>query len=133
MQLLAEIDGFRPLGNIKVIGATNRKDILDPAIVRPGRLDRLIHIPIPKGDARLEILKIHCGDMKFSKDVDLKNISGLMEDMSGAEIKAVCTESGYFAIREDRTIVTKKDITEAIDKVKNEEKIEGMDYMNMFG
>ena len=133
MQLLAEIDGFKPLGNIKVIGATNRKDILDPAIVRPGRLDRLIHIPIPKGDALLEILKIHCGSMKFSKDVDLKNISKLMEEMSGAEIKAVCTEAGYFAIREDRTVVRKEDIAEAIDKVKNEEKFEGTDYMNMFG
>jgi proteasome regulatory subunit len=133
MQLLAEIDGFKPLGNIKVIGATNRRDVLGPAIVRPGRLDRLIHIPIPKGDALLEILKIHCGSMKFSKDVDLKNISKLMEEMSGAEIKAVCTEAGYFAIREDRTVVRKEDIAEAIDKVKNEEKFEGTDYMNMFG
>src|SRR3989338_9162935 len=61
MQLLAEIDGFKPLDNVKVIGATNRKDILDPAVIRPGRLDRLIHIPIPKSEARLEILKIHAG------------------------------------------------------------------------
>src|SRR3989338_437115 len=61
MQLLAEIDGFKPLDNVKVIGETNRKDILDPAVRRPGRLDRLIHIPIPKSEARLEILKIHAG------------------------------------------------------------------------
>ncbi|MBN4049113.1 proteasome-activating nucleotidase [archaeon AH-315-M20] len=133
MQLLAEIDGFHPLDNVKVIGATNRKDILDPAVIRPGRLDRLIYIPIPKSEARLEILKIHCNKMKFYKDVNLKNLSVLMEDFSGAEIKAVCTESGYFAIRDNRTKITKKYFLKAIEKVKTEGSTEGEDYMNMFG
>ncbi len=133
MQLLAEIDGFEPLDNVKVIGATNRKDILDPAVIRPGRLDRLIHLPMPKTEARLEILKIHSKDMSLSKDVDLANLAALMEDLCGAEIKAVCTEAGYFAIRESRNTITRKDFLKAIEKVKKEERTEGEDYMNMFG
>ncbi len=133
MQLLAEIDGFKPLGNVKVIGATNRKDILDPAVIRPGRLDRLIHVPLPQKGARLEILKIHTGHMNLGKDIDLSNLSSMMEDLSGAEIKAVCTEAGYFAIRENRTKVVNKDFLKAIDKVMKEEEAEGQDYMNMFG
>jgi|TARA_Y100000310_G_scaffold344329_1_gene456471 proteasome regulatory subunit len=133
MQLLAEVDGFEPLGDVKVIGATNRKDILDPAVIRPGRLDRLIHIPLPNSEARLEILKIHCNNMTLEKDVDLSNISSLMEEFSGAEIKAVCTEAGYFAIREDKIKVNRKDFIRAIDKVRQEEEAEGEDYMRMFG
>ena len=133
MQLLAEVDGFEPLDNVKIIGATNRKDILDPAVIRPGRLDRLIHIPLPQGNARLDILKIHSRNMTLEKDVDLSSISSLMEDFSGAEIKAVCTEAGYFAIRKDRTKITRNDLVKAIDKVMQEEQIEGSDYMNMFG
>lgn len=133
MQLLAEIDGFKPLDNVKVIGATNRKDILDPAVIRPGRLDRLIYIPLPKNEGRLEILKIHSKNMTLGKDIDLNNISSLMEDFSGAEIKAVCTEAGYFAIREDRIKIIRKDFLKGIDKVKREEETEGQDYMRMFG
>ena len=133
MQLLAEIDGFHPLDNVKVIGATNRKDILDPAIIRPGRLDRLIRIPLPKTEARIDILKIHCSRMSLGKDVNLENLSMLMEDFSGAEIKAVCTEAGYFAIRDSRTKVTRSDMLKAIDKVKMEEESQGQDYLNMFG
>lgn len=133
MQLLAEIDGFDPLDNVKIIGATNRKDILDAAIIRPGRLDRLIHIPLPKNDARLEILKIHSKNMGLSKDVDLAFLSAKMEELSGAEIKAVCTEAGYFAIRENRTQIIRKDFLKAIEKVMREEDTEGEDYINMFG
>jgi len=133
MQLLAEIDGFNPLDNVKVIGATNRKDILDPAVIRPGRLDRLIHIPFPKIEGRLQILKIHSKDMTLGNDVDLNNISSLMEEVSGAEIKAICTEAGYFAIRENRTKIIRKYFLKAIDKVKQEEETEGEDYMRMFG
>ena len=133
MQLLAEIDGFKHLDNVKVIGATNRKDILDPAIVRPGRLDRLLHIPLPRSTARLDILKIHSNKMKLDKDVDLSQLSTIMDDFSGAEIRAVCTEAGYFAIRDNRIKVTKSDILKAIEKVKRGEEEEGNDYMNMFG
>jgi len=133
MQLLAEIDGFEPLGDVKVIGATNRKDILDPAVLRPGRLDRLINIPIPNKEARLAILKIHSKAMSLDKDISVKKIVEMMDDFSGAEIKAVCTEAGYFAIRENRIKVIAKDFFGAIDKVKQEEKLEGEDYMGMFG
>ena len=133
MQLLAEIDGFKPLDDVKIIGATNRKDILDPAIVRPGRLDRLIHVPVPNKEAGFEIFKIHSRAMTLDKEVNVKNIIELMGGFSGAEIKAVCTEAGYFAIREDRIKIFSKDFTRAVKKVKQEEKLEGDDYMGMFG
>ena len=133
MQLLAEVDGFKPLDNVKIIGATNRKDILDPAIIRPGRLDRLIHIPIPSKEARLDIFKIHAKSMSLDKTVSSEAIIERMEDFSGAEIKAVCTEAGYFAIRQNREHVTREDFLKAIDKVSREEKLEGEDFMGMFG
>ncbi|MBW2983741.1 proteasome-activating nucleotidase [Candidatus Woesearchaeota archaeon] len=133
MQLLAELDGFKPLDNVKIIGATNRKDILDPAVTRPGRLDRLIHIPTPNKEARTQILKIHTRDMTLDKDINFNDIVERMENFSGAEIHAVCTEAGYFAIRENRTKILKNDLVKAIEKVKQEEKAEGEDYMHMFG
>lgn len=133
MQLLSEIDGFKPLGDVKVIGCTNRKDILDPAILRPGRLDRLIKIPIPNKDARKEILKIHTREMTLDKGINVDLIVKEMDGFSGAEIKAACTEAGYFAIRNTRTKVIKEDFVKAIAKVKAEEKLEGEDYMRMFG
>jgi len=133
MQLLAELDGFKPLGNVKVIGATNRKDILDPAIIRPGRLDRLLNIPIPNQQARIDIFKIHTKRMTFDKIINFEALSANMEGFSGAEIKAVCTEAGYFAIRENRSFVTKDDFAKATEKVKKAEELEGKDYMGMFG
>lgn len=133
MQFLAEIDGFKSLGNVKVIGCTNRKDILDPAITRPGRLDRLIYIPTPDADGIREVFKIHTKNMNIDNRVKFAKIYKKLEGYSGAEIKAVCTESGYFAIRENRTKITEKDLLQAIEKVKKEEKAEGEDYMQMFG
>ena len=133
MQFLAELDGFKPLGDVKVIGCTNRKDILDPAILRPGRLDRLIFVPNPDKDARKAIFKIHTRNMKLEKGLSTKDIIKKMEGFSGAEIKAVCTEAGYFAIRSSRHIIKKNDILEGIKKVKKSEEREGKDYMGMFG
>ena len=133
MQLLAEIDGFKPLDNVKVIGATNRKDILDPAMIRPGRLDRLINIPIPNKEGKLEILKIHTKNMTIEKNVHFGDLVERMENLNGAEIRAVCTEAGYFAIRDDRTKIKKSDFISGIEKVKKEELLEGNDYMKMFG
>ncbi len=133
MQLLAELDGFDPLDNVKVIGATNRKDILDPAIIRPGRLDRLIKVPIPNKEAKLEIFKIQSRDMTLEKGLNVKALIKRTENFSGAEIHAVCTEAGYFAIRDNRTNVTKEDLMKAIEKVKMEEKLEGEDYLRYFG
>ncbi len=131
MQFLAEIDGFKPLGNVKVIGCTNRKDILDPAILRPGRLDRLIEVPLPESKGIEQIFKIHTKKMKLNKKINLDKIFKEMEGFSGAEIRAVCTESGYFAIRNKRKEVTEKDILEAIKKVKKEEA--DKEYSKMFG
>ena len=131
MQLLAEIDGFKPLGNVKIIGCTNRIDILDPAILRPGRLDRLIEVPLPNEKGRLEIFKIHTRNMKL-KGVDLKKIIKKTVGFSGAEIKAVCTEAGYFAIRANRKFVTQTDFLKAIRKVKKEEE-DDQSYKKMFG
>jgi len=133
MQLLAELDGFDPLGDVKVIGATNRKDILDPAIIRPGRLDRLIKVDVPGKEAKLEIFKIHSRSMTLEKGLNVKALIDRMENFSGAEIHAVCTEAGYFAIRDDRTKILKEDFFKAIEKVKQEEKLEGEDYLRYFG
>ena len=133
MQLLAEIDGFKPLDDVKIIGSTNRKDILDPAIVRPGRLDRLILVDYPDKDARKEIFKIHTSKMPLASDVDVSKIVKRMENFSGAEIRAVCTEAGYFAIRDNKDKVSLDYFFEAVKKVENEEKLEGNDYMGMYG
>lgn len=133
MQLLAEIDGFKNLGNVKIIGCTNRKDILDPAITRPGRLDRMIYVPLPKKEGIAEIFRIHSKDMKINKKTKFDQIFKLMEGFSGAEIKAVATEAGYFAIRANRTEITEKDLKDAIIKVKQREEEEGRDYIGMFG
>ena len=133
MQLLAELDGFKPLDNVKVIGCTNRKDILDPAIIRPGRLDRLIEVPNPDINGIKQIYKIHMRSMPLDKKLDMDIIYGLSQDISGAEIKAVTTEAGYFAIREKREIVTEEDFVKAIAKVKRDEDKYGKDFVKMFG
>ncbi len=119
MQLLAELDGFDPLGNVKVIAATNRIDILDPAILRPGRFDRIIEVPLPDFNGRVEIFRIHTRRMPLHKDVDLRELARLTEGFSGADIKAVCTEAGYNAIRNSREIVIVEDFIKAINKVKS--------------
>ena len=117
MQLLAELDGFDPRGDVKVIGATNRIDILDPAILRPGRFDRIIEVPLPNYEGRIQIFKIHTRRMKLADDVDFNELARLTEGASGADIKAIATEAGMFAIREDRTRVTMLDFLRAIEKV----------------
>jgi len=132
MQLLAEIDGFDPLDNVKIIGCTNRKDILDPAITRPGRLDRLIHVPLPNEEARREIFKIHTQKMTIGR-INMDRMIKMLDGFSGAEIKAVATEAGYFAIRENRTKIKEQDFIQAVRKVAAEVDIEGEDYLKMFG
>ncbi|MEK6809055.1 MAG: AAA family ATPase [Nanoarchaeota archaeon] len=120
MQLLAEIDGFKHLDNVKIIGATNREDILDTAIIRPGRLDRLIQVGLPDEEGRLEILKVHTANMNLRR-INLKEVAAKTENFSGAELQAVCTEAGYCAIREDREQVTHNDFLQAIEKIRIEE------------
>jgi proteasome regulatory subunit len=118
IQLLAELDGFDNLGDVRIIAATNRPDILDHAILRPGRLDRIIEIPLPDTVARKEIFRIHTKRMSVKKEVSLDELSSMTEDFNGAQIKAVCTEAGMFAIRDERRKVNLKDFREAIKKVK---------------
>lgn len=117
MQLLAELDGFESRGDIGIIGATNRPDILDPALLRPGRFDRFIEVPLPNDEGRKEILKIHTEKMALNEEADLDVLSSLTEGLSGADLKAVCTEAGMFAIREKRDKVTVADFMDAVDKV----------------
>ncbi|MCJ7445266.1 MAG: proteasome-activating nucleotidase [Methanotrichaceae archaeon] len=117
MQLLAEMDGFDPRGEVKLIAATNRLDMLDPALLRPGRFDRVIEIPMPNREARESILKIHISGMNLDDGVDPKVIVGITEGSSGADLKALATEAGMFAIREERTIVYQSDFENAAVKI----------------
>jgi proteasome regulatory subunit len=117
MQLLAEMDGFNARTNVRFIGATNRLDIIDPAMLRPGRFDRLIEVILPDFEARQSIFAIHTRNMNIHKEAGVKDLARLTEGSSGADIKAICTEAGMFAIRENRDTVLKSDFEHAIDKV----------------
>lgn len=121
MQLLAEMDGFDNRGDVRIMAATNRVDMLDAALLRPGRFDRIIEIPVPDIIAREEILKIHTRKMNLSPDVNLAEISVLTEGLTGAQIQAVCREAGMFAVRKSAFEVTNQDLLEAISKVTGEE------------
>jgi len=117
LELLNQLDGFESVAGIKVIMATNRIDILDDALLRPGRIDRKIEFPNPDEDARAEILRIHSRKMNLMRGIDLKKIATQMHGASGAESKAVCTEAGMFALRERRVHVTEDDFVMAVSKV----------------
>jgi proteasome regulatory subunit len=122
MQILAEMDGFDARGEVKLIAATNRLDMLDPALLRPGRFDRVIEIPIPSREARESILKIHTSGMSLDEGVNLKLISDMAEGSSGADLKALSTEAGMHAIREERTIVYHSDFEGAAIKILHKER-----------
>lgn len=117
MQLLAELDGFESRGDVGIVGATNRPDILDEALLRPGRFDRTIEVPNPVKESREKILKIHTSRMKLAENINFDEISEITEGLSGADLKAVCTEAGMFAIRSERKEVISKDFMDAIDKI----------------
>ncbi len=106
MQLLAELDGFESRGNVGIVAATNRPDILDPALLRPGRFDRFIEVPLPNEDGRREILKIHTSGMALAEEVDIELLARITDGASGADLKAICTEAGMFAIRDEGGIQT---------------------------
>ncbi|NHJ25258.1 MAG: AAA family ATPase [Candidatus Lokiarchaeota archaeon] len=122
MQLLSELDGFDERKNVKFIGATNRADILDPALLRAGRFDRLIEFPLPNPVAREAIFKIHMRSINMETTIDLKKIVDLTEGGTGADIKAICIEAGMFAIRRNSEMVTYEDLLKAVEKVKNKSK-----------
>jgi proteasome regulatory subunit len=117
MQLLAGMDGFERRGDVKIIGATNRIDILDPALLRPGRFDRIIEIPLPDQDGRLGILKVHSKGMNLDAEVNLIEIASLTEGKNGADLRAVCMEAGMFAIRREHDSITRADFLNAIEKI----------------
>lgn len=121
MQLLGEIDGFDSLSDVKVIAATNRIDVLDEAILRPGRLERHIEIGLPDKKGREEILKIHTKNMKLASSVDLEVVSEKTENFTGAELQALTTEAGYSAIRAKRKSIIQEDFDNSIEKVKKAE------------
>ena len=123
MQLLAEMDGFEPLANVKIIAATNRPDILDEALLRPGRFDRIIDIPVPSFTGRVDIFKIHSRGMALKESIEWEALASRCEGVTGADIKAICTEAGMWAIREERDSVTNVDFERAIEKVVGEEEL----------
>jgi proteasome regulatory subunit len=132
MQLLSEIDGFKALEGVKIIGCTNRIDILDPAILRPGRLDRLIHVTAPDKEGLKQIFKIHTKRMNLDSSINLNTILSHLNEFSGAEVQAACTEAGYFAIRDGRTHILENDFVEAAKKVRQSDDAYG-EFLTMFG
>ena len=118
-QLLAEMDGIEDLTNVIVIGATNRPDILDPALMRPGRFDRIVYVPVPSQEGRLQILKIHTSKMPLEKSVNLEYLSEETEGFTGADIESLAREAALLALREDieSKTVTKEHFRKAMDKV----------------
>ncbi len=121
MQLLSEMDGFEARGEIRIIAATNRFDMLDRAILRPGRFDRLIEVPEPDRDGREQILEIHTRGMNVGDDIDFATLADDTEGYSGADIESLATEAGMFAIRNDRDEVRHEDFLEALEKIENDD------------
>ena len=121
MQLLSEMDGFDDRGDIRIMAATNRFDMLDEAILRPGRFDRLIEVPKPDETGRAQILRIHTRDMNVDDDVDFVALAEGLDGYSGADLASLATEAGMFAIRDDRTEVRMHDFEDAKEKIEDTE------------
>ena len=122
MQLLSEMDGFDDRGEVRIMAATNRFDMLDEAILRPGRFDRLIEVPEPDTEGRARILEIHTQDMNVAEGTNVSEVAAGLEGYSGADIASLATEAGMFAIRDGRTEVTQVDFEAARDKLRDAEK-----------
>lgn len=129
MELLNQLDGFEDLGRVKCVMATNRPDVLDPALLRPGRLDRKIEIPLPNETGRLDIIKIHCKNIQKNGEIDFEAIAKVCEDFNGADMRNVCTEAGMCAIRAERDYVIHEDFMKASRKIRETKKLESkLDY-----
>merc|ERR1711935_968117 len=130
LELLNQMDGFDETGGqVKMVMATNRPDILDPALLRAGRLDRKIEIPEPNETQRLEILKIHAANITRRGEIDFESVVKLADGLNGADMRNVCTEAGLFAIRSDRDYVLEEDFMKAARKVLDNKKLESkLDY-----
>jgi len=125
MELLNQLDGFDALGKVKMICATNRPDVLDPALMRPGRLDRKVEIPLPNEAGRVEIMKIHGAPITKKGDIDYESVIKLADGFNAADLRNVCTEAGMFAIRAERDYVIDEDFMKAVRKVAENKKLEG--------
>jgi 26S proteasome regulatory subunit T6 len=132
LELLNQLDGFEPHQNIKIIMATNRIDILDSALLRPGRIDRKIEFPAPNEDARVDILRIHSRKMNLTRGINLRKIAEKMQGSSGAESKGVCTEAGMYALRERRVHVTQEDFEMAVAKVMQKDSEKNMSVKQLW-
>ena len=129
MEMLNQIDGFDELGKVKVIMATNRPDVLDPALLRPGRLDRKIEIPLPNESGRIDILKIHSKPMTKKGEIEFESLAKITDEFNGADLRNVCTEAGMFAIRDQREYTVQEDFMRAARKIKEAKKLESkLDY-----
>jgi len=117
LELLNQLDGFDERGDVKVIMATNRIESLDPALIRPGRIDRKIEFPLPDQKTKRRIFQIHTGKMSLSDDVNTEEFVMAKDELSGADIKAMCTEAGLLALRERRMRVTMADFRKSKEKV----------------
>ena len=128
------MSGIEDVKNVVIIAATNRPDLVDPALLRPGRIDRHILVPAPDEKGRLEILKIHTRNMPLDKDVDLKELAKKTEGFSGADLEALCKEAGMNALREDINAkkVKKKHFEEALKKITPSITKELMSYYEKF-
>ncbi|CAM0908647.1 unnamed protein product [Alopecurus aequalis] len=134
MELLNQLDGFDELGKLKVIMATNRPDVLDPALLRPGRLDRKIEIPLPNEQSRVEILKIHAAGMAKHGEIDYEAAAKLAEGFNAADMRNVCTEAGMAAIRAERDYAIDEDFMKGVRKIADAKKLESSaDYKADFG
>ena len=119
LELLNQLDGFDSRGDVKVLMATNKIESLDPALIRPGRIDRKIEFPLPDVKTKRHIFRLHTSKMQLNEDVDLEEFIMAKDDLSGADIKAVCTEAGLLALRERRFNVSKADFTTARERVRH--------------
>lgn len=117
LEIVNQLDGFEPRGNIKILMATNRPDTIDPALMRPGRLDRKIEFGLPDLEGRVRILKIHSKKMKYDESLRFELLARLCPNCTGADLRSICTEAGMFAIRHGNQYVTEKDFLNAINKV----------------
>ena len=117
LEIVNQMDGFEPRGNIKILMATNRPDTIDPALMRPGRLDRKIEFGLPDLDGRLRILKIHAKKMKYDESIRFELLARLCPNCTGADLRSICTEAGMFAIRNEHDYITEKDFLDAVNKV----------------
>ena len=129
MELLNQLDGFDVLNKVKIIMATNRPDVLDPALLRPGRLDRKVEISLPNEQGRMEVLKIHAAPITKHGDIDYEAVCKLADGFNAADLRNVCTEAGMFAIRAERDYTIEEDFMKAVRKMSDTKKLEGtLDY-----